>query len=147
MRSSPLATTTWCASWRGSRPWTASWTTEDGANLLAGYKRAANILKAEEKKGPVPPSRAGAGDGAPAPETALFDALAAARPTVDAALVAEDFAAALTALAALRAPVDAFFDKVLVNSPVPAERDNRLRLLAQVREAMGKVADFSLISG
>jgi len=59
----------------------------------------------------------------------------------------EDFAGAMTWLASLRAPVDAFFDKVLVNSDDPAERDNRLRLLVQVRDAMGRVADFSLISG
>ncbi len=120
---------------------------EDGANLLSGYKRAGNILNAEARKGSIPAGPPASIPGAPGEETALFDALAAARPTVDAALVAEDFAAALTALAALRAPVDAFFDKVLVNSPVPAERDNRLRLLGQVREAMGKTADFSLISG
>ena len=59
----------------------------------------------------------------------------------------EDFTAAMTALAALRAPVDAFFDKVLVNSTVPEERENRLKLLGNVRDAMGRVADFSLISG
>lgn len=120
--------------------------TEDGTNLLQGYKRAANILKAEEKKGPLPtgaPTRA----AAPAEEGALFDALTAAGPKLDAALAAEDFTGAMTALAALRAPVDAFFDKVLVNSDVAAERDNRLRLLKLVQTAMGRVADFSLVTG
>ena len=120
--------------------------TEDGTNLLQGYKRAANILKAEEKKGPLPtgePTRA----AAPAEEGALFDALTAAGPKLDAALTAEDFTGAMTALAALRGPVDAFFDKVLVNSDVAAERDNRLRLLTLVQTAMGRVADFSLVTG
>jgi len=85
--------------------------------------------------------------GAPAEEAGLIAALDAAEPKVDAALAAEDFAAAMRALAALRAPVDAFFDKVLVNSQVPRERANRLRLLSQVRAAMDRVADFSLVSG
>jgi glycyl-tRNA synthetase beta chain len=120
--------------------------TEDGVNLLQGYKRAANILKAEEKKGPLPsgePVRV----AEPAEEGALFDALAALGPKLDAALAAEDFTGAMTALAALRSPVDAFFVGVLVNSDVPAERDNRLRLLQQVQGAMGRVADFSLVTG
>jgi glycyl-tRNA synthetase beta chain len=120
--------------------------TEDGTNLLQGYKRAVNILKAEEKKGDLPtgaPSRA----TALAEEGALFDALTAAAPKLDTALAAEDFTGAMTALAALRGPVDAFFDKVLVNSDVAAERENRLRLLQQVRDAMGRVADFSLVTG
>lgn len=120
--------------------------TEDGTNLLQGYKRAVNILKAEEKKGELPtgaPSRA----AEPAEEGALFDALAALTPKLDAALAAEDFTGAMTALAALRAPVDAFFVGVLVNSEVAAERENRLRLLQQVRDAMGRVADFSLVTG
>jgi glycyl-tRNA synthetase beta chain len=122
-------------------------TTDDGANLLAGYKRAVNILKAEEKKGALPTGTAARLPNAPVEETALLDALTAANPKVQAALDAEDFTAAMTALAALRAPVDAFFEKVLVNSEVPAERDNRLKLLGNVRDAMGRVADFSLISG
>ena len=84
---------------------------------------------------------------APAEETALLAALKAAEPKVQAALDAEDFTAAMTALAALRVPVDAFFDKVLVNSQVPEERENRLKLLGNVRDAMGRVADFSLIAG
>jgi glycyl-tRNA synthetase beta chain len=121
--------------------------TDDGANLLAGYKRAANILKAEEKKGPLPTGEAKGLPGAPAEETALIAALKGAAPKVDAALKAETFEDAMTALAALRAPVDAFFDGVMVNSDVPAERDNRLRLLAQVRDLMGQVADFSQVAG
>jgi len=122
-------------------------TTEDGANLLAGYKRATNILKAEEKKAPLPQGPAARMAGAPPEETALIDALAKTAPAVDAALAGEDFAAAMRALAGLRAPVDGFFDKVLVNSDVPAERDNRLRLLIGISDAMGRVADFSRISG
>jgi glycyl-tRNA synthetase beta chain len=121
--------------------------TEDGANLLAGYKRATNILKAEEKKGPLPAGPATGLPNAPPEETALIGALARALPAVDMALNAEDFAAAMRALAALRAPVDGFFDKVLVNADDAAERDNRLRLLTGVRDAMGRVADFSQISG
>ena len=121
--------------------------TEDGANLLAGYKRASNILKAEEKKGALPAGEATVLAGAPGEEAALLSALTAAAPKLDAALKAEDFAAAMTALAALRAPVDLFFDKVLVNSDVAAERENRLKLLGQVRDLMGRVADFSQVSG
>jgi glycyl-tRNA synthetase beta chain len=66
---------------------------------------------------------------------------------VEAALETEDFAAAMTALAGLRGPVDAFFDKVLVNSDVAEERDNRLKLLGQVRDVMGRVADFGQVGG
>ncbi|MFA7262267.1 MAG: glycine--tRNA ligase subunit beta [Caulobacter sp.] len=121
--------------------------TEDGTNLLQGYKRAVNILKAEEKKPTPLPTGAPTRAAAPAEEGALFDALTAAGPKLDAALAAEDFTGAMTALAALRGPVDAFFDKVLVNSDVAAERDNRLRLLQTVQTAMGRVADFSLVTG
>jgi glycyl-tRNA synthetase beta chain len=121
--------------------------TDDGANLLAGYKRASNILRAEEKKGPLPAGEPVALTGAPAEETALIAAAAAAATAVDAALQAEDFAAAMQALAALRAPVDAFFTAVMVNSDVPEERDNRLKLLGQVRAVMGRVADFGMIAG
>ncbi|MFT4936982.1 MAG: glycyl-tRNA synthetase beta chain [Pseudoalteromonas distincta] len=122
-------------------------TTEDGANLLAGYKRATNILKAEEKKGAMPTGPAIAMDGAPAAELALVEALAGVEPAVGQALAAEDFVAAMQALAGLRGPVDAFFEQVLVNAEDPAERDNRLRLLSQVRDAMGRVADFSQVTG
>ena len=122
--------------------------TDDGANLLAGYKRASNILKAEEKKGALPTGmvRTGLPDQ-PAEETTLAFAAAAAATAVDAALEAEDFAAAMRALAGLRAPVDAFFTAVMVNSDVAEERDNRLKLLGQVRGVMGRVADFGLIGG
>ena len=122
--------------------------TDDGANLLAGHRRAANILRAEAKKGPLPTGMVQTGlPGQPDAETALAFATAAARTDVDAALEAEDFAAAMTALSRLRGPVDTFFTDVMVNSDVPAERDNRLKLLAQVRDVMGRVADFSLIAG
>ncbi|MFZ5670104.1 MAG: glycine--tRNA ligase subunit beta [Pseudomonadota bacterium] len=119
---------------------------EDGANLLAGYKRAVNILKAEEKKGPLP-SGAPSKVAEPAEEGALFAALAALSPKLDAALAAEDFTGAMASLAALRGPVDAFFDKAMVNSDVPAERENRLKLLGEVRRLMETVADFSLVTG
>lgn len=122
--------------------------TDDGANLLAGYKRASNILRAEEKKGPLPTGMVRTGlPNQPEPETALAFAVGAAQTAVDIALDAEDFAAAMTALAALRAPVDAFFTDVLVNSDVAEERENRLKLLGQVRDVMGKVADFGQIAG
>ncbi len=122
--------------------------TEDGANLLAGYKRAVNILRAEAKKtgdtfqGRPDPAAFTAGE-----ERALHAAAERAAPEVDAALEREDFAAAMTSLAALRAPVDAFFDRVLVNDPDPAVRLNRLRLLGQVRDLMNRVADFSQVAG
>jgi len=122
--------------------------TDDGANLLAGYKRASNILKAEEKKGPLPEGAVATGlANQPAEETALAFAAAAAATAVDAALETEDFAAAMTALAALRGPVDAFFTGVMVNSDVAEERENRLKLLGQVRGVMGRVADFGQIAG
>ncbi|CAN7254221.1 glycine--tRNA ligase subunit beta [Brevundimonas sp. LjRoot202] len=121
--------------------------TDDGANLLAGSKRASNILKAEEKKGLLPAGEPVALTGAPTEETALIAAASAAATAADAALAIEDFAAAMRALAALRAPVDAFFTAVLVNSDIPAERDNRLKLLGQVRAIMGRVADFGQIAG
>ncbi|QIF82585.1 glycine--tRNA ligase subunit beta [Brevundimonas sp. 'scallop'] len=122
--------------------------TDDGANLLAGYKRASNILRAEEKKGPLPTGMVRTGlPNQPEAETTLAFAVGAARTAVEAALETEDFAAAMTALARLRAPVDRFFDDVLVNSDVPAERENRLKLLGQVRDVMGQVADFGQIAG
>ena len=122
--------------------------TDDGANLLAGYKRASNILRAEEKKGPLPTGMVQTGlPTQPEAETTLAFAVGAARTAVEAALETEDFAAAMTALARLRAPVDRFFDDVLVNSDIPAERENRLKLLGQVRDVMGQVADFGQIAG
>ena len=124
--------------------------TEDGATLLAGYRRAANILKAEEKKGALPeglkvdPALIGKG---PAQEQALWKALEAAEAALEAPLKAEDFAGAMTALAGLRAPVDAFFEGVMVNDSDAKVRENRLALLIAVRGALHKVADFSKIEG
>jgi glycyl-tRNA synthetase beta chain len=118
--------------------------TEDGANLLAGYKRAVNILKIEEKKDGT--SYEGAPErGALPEEQALFDAIAKASAEAEAAVKAEDFAAAMGALAQLRAPVDAFFENVKVNED--GFRENRLRMLAQIRAALHKVADFSKVEG
>ncbi|HEY1447636.1 MAG TPA: glycine--tRNA ligase subunit beta [Caulobacteraceae bacterium] len=119
--------------------------THDGGNLLTAFKRAGNILNAEARKGPLPEAPPGR-PSEPAEETALFDALSASRPKIERALARDDFAAALEAMSRLRSPVDDFFDGVLVNSPVQAERENRLRLLNDVRAVMGQVADFSLVS-
>ncbi len=123
--------------------------TEDGASLLAGYKRAANILKIEEKK-----DGAGAFEAHPdarlraePEENALAEALDRAEREAREAVKAEDFEAAMRALASLRAPVDAFFDKVTVNSENPDLRKNRLQTLAQLRRAIHSVADFSKIGG
>jgi len=121
--------------------------TEDGKNLLAGYKRAVNILKAEEKKGALPEGDPADMSGAPPEEAALINEIGHMEVEVGKALETEDFEAAMGHLAAIREPVDAFFDKVLVNSDVKTERDNRLRLLAKVRDAMGRVADFSQVAG
>lgn len=123
--------------------------TEDGANLLAGVKRAANILKAEEKKDG---EGAFAGEADPAllsepSEKALHAALMTALPAATRAAEAEDFAGAMRALSALRQPVDAFFEAVMVNAPEPAIRANRLRLLASLRAATLAVADFGKIAG
>ncbi len=125
--------------------------TEDGANLSAGYKRAANILAAEEKKGKWSAEEAkGQVDAAklaePA-EKALYEALEKALPAARAAVEKEEFAAAMKALSGLRAPVDAFFEKVLVNAEEPLLRRNRLLLLSRLREALSAVADFSKIEG
>ncbi|KQZ33540.1 glycine--tRNA ligase subunit beta [Caulobacter sp. Root1472] len=121
--------------------------TDDGKNLLAGYKRASNILKAEEKKGWKAEGGREILPDASAPEVQLHDALRMIEKPLASALEAEDFTAAMRELAGLRGPVDAFLDGVFVNSEVPAERDNRLKTLAAVRDAMGQVADFSLIGG
>ncbi|MBC7669459.1 MAG: glycine--tRNA ligase subunit beta, partial [Gemmatimonadaceae bacterium] len=121
--------------------------TDDGRNLLAGYKRASNILKAEEKKGWKAQGDRVLLDDASAPEVQLHDALRLVEPALASALAREDFTAAMQELAGLRGPVDAFLDGVFVNSEVAAERDNRLKTLAAVRDAMGQVADFSLIAG
>ena len=122
---------------------------EDGRNLLMGYRRAANILRAEEKND-------GAGAFAarhdpallvlPA-EKALADMLAAAGAAARERATREDFEGAMRALATLRAPVDAFFLDVTVNADDPDLRLNRLRLLNELREAMHGVADFSKVAG
>ncbi|HEX3349985.1 MAG TPA: glycine--tRNA ligase subunit beta [Acetobacteraceae bacterium] len=121
--------------------------TEDGTNLLAGCRRAANILRIEERRdgphdGPIDP-----GLLVLAEERALHAALERVAPDVQGKLAGEDFGAAMSALASLRAPIDAFFDKVTVNDPNPDLRRNRLRLLARLRAAMNSVADFSKIEG
>lgn len=124
--------------------------TEDGANLLAGYRRAANILKAEEKKGPLPGADkvdAKLVAKGPAAEQALAKALGEVKAKLAGPLEAEDFAGAMTVLAGLRAPVDAFFEAVMVNDPDAAVRTSRLALLAGVRDAIHQVADFSRIEG
>jgi len=152
--------------------------TPEGADLLAGYKRAANILKKEGWASPVIPAEAGIsftsaggdpgseipasagmtgeGDGqnpiplsyTPEPEeNALISALDSAEPLALDAIGREDFEGAMAALATLRAPVDAFFEKVTVNDPDPARREARLNLLARMRAAVHRVADFSRIEG
>lgn len=119
-------------------------TTEDGTNLLAGYKRAANILKkegftaAEDKKLSYEPEPA---------ESVLVAALDSAEPRARDAVGAEDFEGAMAALASLRGPIDRFFDDVTVNDPDAVKREARLALLARVRNAVHSVADFSKIEG
>ncbi|MGH6745955.1 glycine--tRNA ligase subunit beta [Novosphingobium sp.] len=152
--------------------------TDDGANLLAGYKRAANILKKEDwhgvegeiaRTGEEDPlagvedpdlaeviaakmAHRHASEQAPAyaaepAEQTLIDAVAAAETEVSRAVSSEDFAAAMTALASLRAPIDAFFEHVTVNDADPLKRQARLALLDRFRAAVHKVADFSRIEG
>ncbi|TCU61370.1 glycyl-tRNA synthetase beta chain [Novosphingobium sp. PhB57] len=152
--------------------------TDDGANLLAGYKRAANILKKEDwhgvegeiaRTGEEDPlagvedpdlaeviaakmAHRHASEQAPAyaaepAEQTLIDAVAAAETEVSRAVSSEDFAAAMTALASLRAPIDAFFEDVTVNDADPLKRQARLALLDRFRAAVHKVADFSRIEG
>jgi glycyl-tRNA synthetase beta chain len=128
--------------------------TDDGANLLAGYRRASNILRAEEKKdGPFSASDAAFADRidpsilAQAEETALYDAVRAAEAEIGNHLAAEDFTSAMASLSHLRGPIDAFFDAVTVNADDAALRTNRLRLLDAVRTVMGNIADFSRVEG
>jgi glycyl-tRNA synthetase beta chain len=145
--------------------------TEDGANLLTGYRRAANILKKEgwgAEPQVVTPAKVGvSGEGpgqeprempasagmtelgyTPEPaEIALIAALDAAAPAAADAVAREDFEGAMAALATLRAPIDAFFDQVTVNDADPAKRAARLALLARIRDAVHGVADFSKIEG
>jgi glycyl-tRNA synthetase beta chain len=120
--------------------------TDDGKNLLAGTKRAANILRIEEKKDGK------AHDGAPDAalysldeEKALASAINQVKAEASAAVAKEDFAAAMSAMAKLRPAVDAFFDKVKVNDDDAKVRENRLKLLNEIRAATRAVADFSKI--
>ena len=121
---------------------------DDGGNLLIAYRRAANILRIEEKKD------GRSYKGAPAAcllnmpeESGLAGALDTAAASAQQALEKESFADAMAALAALRAPIDRFFDEVTVNDPDPALRENRLLLLSNIRAVMDSVADFSRIEG
>jgi glycyl-tRNA synthetase beta chain len=122
--------------------------TDDGKNLLAGTKRASNILGIEEKKDKR------SFDGAPnaalyslAEEKALAKAIDEVKLEASTAVAKEDFAAAMSAMAKLRPAVDAFFDKVKVNDDDPKIRENRLKLLNEIRSATRAVADFSKIEG
>lgn len=122
--------------------------TDDGENLLAGYKRAANILKAEEKKdsteykGNIKEELLSMAE-----EKALFDTLKEVERNASEALNSEDFEGAMTHLSTLRSPIDNFFDQVTVNSEEQETRINRLKLLAQIRSTMNLVVDFSKIEG
>jgi glycyl-tRNA synthetase beta chain len=121
---------------------------DDGKNLLVGYRRAANILRDEEKKsGETYEGAVDASLLSEPQEMALAAAIDTAIPAATAAIESEDFEAAMTALATLRAPVDAFFDHVMVNAPEAKVRANRLRLLNRIREATLAVADFSKVGG
>jgi glycyl-tRNA synthetase beta chain len=119
--------------------------TEDGRNLLAGTRRAANILAAEEKKGTRIAAAVDPGLMRDPSEIALYEAVNQAENDAGQAIDRQDFSAAMTALAALREPVDSFFEQVLVNDEDEAVRANRLALLARIRTATGHVADFSKI--
>ena len=148
--------------------------TSEGADLLAAYKRAANILKKEKWEGSGAQGIPQTGDedphvlvdesvmseavtglitastlpaGAPAEERALVEALDYAEPKAILAITDEDFTSAMAALSTLRGPIDSFFDKVTVNDPAPAVRARRLNLLARFRDSVDAVADFSKIEG
>ncbi|MCA3639119.1 MAG: glycine--tRNA ligase subunit beta [Methylobacterium sp.] len=128
--------------------------TEDGKNLLAGYKRAANLLRDEEKKAKKTDETEDAFEAAADPallteesEKALHAALSRAGEAAMVALEKPDYEAAMRAMASLRGPVDAFFDAVMVNADDPAIRKNRLALLATLRRVTRQVADFSKIAG
>jgi glycyl-tRNA synthetase beta chain len=120
---------------------------EDGRNLLAGTKRAANILAAEEKKKTVIAEAVDPALFREDAERSLFAAVNQAERQAAQAIQNEDFSAAMRALSALREPVDSFFERVLVNDEDLAIRANRLALLARIRAATGQVADFSKIAG
>ncbi|HEY1720022.1 MAG TPA: glycine--tRNA ligase subunit beta [Magnetospirillaceae bacterium] len=121
---------------------------DDGANLLIAYRRAANILRIEEGKDSAKyGGDTDAGLFAAPEEKTLADAIAATEAQSSAARSSEDFAGAMAALAKLRAPIDAFFDKVTVNAEDAALRVNRLRLLSGIVKAMDRVADFAKVEG
>jgi len=119
--------------------------TPEGENLLAGYKRAANILKAEAKKGDLP-------EGTPSKpkikeSTALYEALQKASPNIEKALASENYTESMQILAKLRTPIDAFFTDVQVISDDTAVKENNLRLLLQIRDTARQIADFDRING
>lgn len=121
---------------------------EDGENLVKGFKRANNLLsQAEEKDGVEYSFGADLKFAEVKEEEALFHALAAAEAKIGPAMEAEDFVAAMSAMAALRAPVDAFFEAVKVNADNEIVRRNRLNLLSQIRKTVGQVADLTRIEG
>ena len=124
--------------------------TEDGTNLLQGLKRASKLLEQAEADFDGKVSFEHGGDPKFAEtdaERALFAALDAAEPRIETAMQAEDFPAAMSAIAALRAPIDAFFEAVQVNTDNPVLRRNRLNLLHRIRETGRRIADFSRIEG
>ncbi|WP_339640508.1 glycine--tRNA ligase subunit beta [Jannaschia helgolandensis] len=121
--------------------------TDNGENLMQGYRRAKNILtQAEEQDGVEYSYGAERKLAETDEERALFDAIEAARPRIDAALASEDYPVAMTALADLRAPVDAFFEAVQVNADTPILRRNRLNMLSEIVRTCTKIADLSRIS-
>jgi glycyl-tRNA synthetase beta chain len=122
--------------------------TDDGANLLTAYKRAANILRIEEKKD----GKAYAGESSilaavEQEEHDLINAISSRGPIILNAIRDEQFQSAMARMAEFRAPVDAYFEKVTVNADDPAVRENRLKTLAHVRRTMDQIADFSKIEG
>ncbi|MBA3516690.1 MAG: hypothetical protein H0T75_03390 [Rhizobiales bacterium] len=126
--------------------------TDDGKNLLIGYRRAANILRAEEKRDGEgafgePPDASLIEERGQPEERALFEVMQRAQGEAREAVAREDFAAAMSALAKLRPAVDSFFDHVTVNADDAALRANRLKLLNMLREATLAVADFSRVVG
>ena len=122
--------------------------TEDGENLVQGFKRANNILgQAEEKDGVAYEFGADPKFAEDPTETALFDALTDAKPRIDEALAAEDFATAMSAMAGLRGPIDAFFEAVQINADNDVVRRNRLNLLSTIRSTCLSVADLTRLEG
>ena len=121
---------------------------DDGANLLTAYKRAANIVRIEERKDKAAyDARPDSAAFKQREEIVLYEALGKAAASAKRALASEDFAGAMSAMAELRPPVDAFFDQVTVNTEDGALRANRLRLLSAIGNTLHQVADFSTIEG